>query len=235
METILIVDDQPAICYSLKKLLESKGFIVFTALTGRKAIEILKQQKIDVTIIDLKMPDMDGLELLKTIKKENINVYSIMMTAFTTTDKAIEAIRLGAYDYLTKPIDNDELIRIINDIIKVKNFTMSTVSFGNLPSATDEDKIIGDSPKMLEIYKTIGRIAPTDVTVLIRGESGTGKELIAKAIYHYSKRSTMPFLAVNCAAIPESLLESELFGYERGAFTGAEIRKIGKLERCHRG
>ncbi len=235
MNTILIVDDQPAICYSLKRFLESQGFSISTALNGKDALKLLREIKIDIALIDLRMSEMDGLDVLKTIRDENIKTQTIMMTAFTTTEKAIEAIKLGAYDYLTKPLDNDELLRIIKDILRIKEFTSEVVSFGDRDYNYPGDRIIGKSPQMLEIYKTIGRVAPTDATVLIRGESGTGKELIARAIYHYSKRSSMPFLAINCAAIPDSLLESELFGHERGAFTGAELKKIGKLERCDRG
>jgi len=235
MSTILIVDDQPAICYSLKRLFESEGLEPLTAKGGHEALKVLKDTIVDIALIDVRMPDMDGLELLSIIKQQNINVQVLMMTAFSSTEKAIEAIRLGAYDYLTKPVDNDELLKIVRDILRVREFTSTLVGFGGEDADFDGDRIIGNSPQMLEIYKTIGRVAPTDATVLIRGESGTGKELIARAIYHYSKRAKMPFLAVNCAAIVDALLESELFGHERGAFTGAEYRKIGKFERCHKG
>ncbi len=235
MSTILIVDDQPAICYSLKRLFESEGFVALTAHGGQNALNLLKDTLVDIALIDVRMPDMDGLELLSMIKQQNINVHVLMMTAYSSTEKAIEAIRLGAYDYLTKPVDNDELLKIIRDILRVREFTSTLAGFGDKDTDYDGDRIIGNSPQMLEIYKTIGRVAPTNATVLIRGESGTGKELIARAIYHYSMRAKMPFLAVNCAAIVDALLESELFGHERGAFTGAEYRKIGKFERCHKG
>lgn len=230
MNKILVVDDQKTVCYSLQRFLQSEGYNVVTTTSPKEAITMVDTESPDVVIMDVKMPEMDGLEVLKIIKEKNPKIQVIMMTAYSTTEKAIEAMKAGAYEYLIKPFENDELLNYIRAAIKTKEIMEATVTFDETATSPSADLIIGKSKKMLEIYKLIGRIAPTDATVLITGESGTGKELIARAIYHYSKRSHKPFLAINCAAIPEELLESELFGYEKGAFTGADIKRIGKFE-----
>jgi len=180
------------------------------------------------------MPKTSGLEVLKRIKEHYPKLPVIMMTAYSDTDTAIEAMKLGAFDYVTKPFENQEIRQLIEKGLKAYQMMKDTVLFQS-ETGEREDKIIGSSRVMHEIYKTIGQVAESDTTVLIQGESGTGKELVARAIHHHSQRKEKPFVAVNCAAIPESLLESELFGYEKGAFSGADSRKIGKFEQSSTG
>ncbi|MFN3740068.1 MAG: sigma-54-dependent transcriptional regulator [Thermodesulfovibrionales bacterium] len=235
MSTILVVDDQKTVCYSLQRFLQSEGYEVYSALSGEEALSLLNKFNPDLVIMDVRMPEMEGIEVLRRIKESYPRIQVIMMTAYSTTEKAIEAIKLGAYDYITKPFDNDELLVRVKEAIKAKELMEEVVTFDGFDEYTGSERIIGKSPAMLEIYKQIGKAAPTDAPVLIKGESGTGKELIARAIYHFSRRSSKPFLAINCAAIPEQLLESELFGYERGAFTGADFKRIGKFEQCNGG
>lgn len=232
---ILVVDDQKTVCYSLQRLLQAEGYEVLTETSGEKALKLVTEISPDLVIMDVRMPELDGIEALGKIKESHPEVQVIMMTAFSTTEKAIQAIKLGAYDYLIKPFDNDELLARVKGAIRTKELMEEVVTFDEQEDFTGGERIVGRSPAMLAIYKQIGRAAPTDATVLIRGESGTGKELIARAIYHHSKRANKSFLAINCAAIPEQLLESELFGHERGAFTGAEFKRIGKFEQCNNG
>ncbi|GBE01753.1 nitrogen regulation protein [bacterium BMS3Bbin06] len=234
-DKILVVDDQRAVCYSLKRFLSSEGFHVETAISGEEALKKIESLRPDVVIMDVRMPELGGLEALAMIKESHSKVQVIMMTAYSTTEKAIEAMKLGAYDYLVKPFDNDELLRLIKDALRTRAMMEAVVSFDEWEESVSGEKIIGKSQEMLDIYKQLGRIAPTDASVLILGESGTGKELIARAVYHHSNRSNKPFLTINCAAIPEQLLESELFGYERGAFTGADFKRLGKFEQCSGG
>ncbi|RJQ54859.1 MAG: sigma-54-dependent Fis family transcriptional regulator [Nitrospiraceae bacterium] len=235
MNTILIVDDQKVVCYSLQRFLQSEGYDVVTAPGGKEAVVIMNETNPGLVIMDVRMPDMDGLEVLEKIKASHPKTQVIMMTAFSTTEKAIHAMKLGAYDYLIKPFDNDELLIRVKDALKTGDLMKEVVTLDETADYADSERIVGRSAVMLGIYKQIGKAAPTDATVLIRGESGTGKELIARALYHYSKRATKPFMAINCAAIPEPLLESELFGYERGAFTGADFKRIGKFEQSSGG
>ena len=235
MNKILVVDDQKTVCYSLQRFLGSEGYNVFTAVSGEEALKIVNDEIPALVIMDVRMPEMDGIEVLEKIKKSHPKIQVIMMTAFSTTEKAIHAMKLGAYDYIIKPFDNDELLIRIKDAIKTRELMKEVVAFDNSEDYTGSEKIVGKSPVMLGIYKQIGKAAPANAAVLIKGESGTGKELIARALYHYSNRSTKPFLAINCSAIPEHLLESELFGYEKGAFTGADFRRIGKFEQCNSG
>lgn len=230
MSKILVVDDQKAVCYSLQRFLQSEGYEVHTTTSGKDALSFLNDAKPDLVIMDVRMPGMDGIEVLEKIKQSQPDVQVIIMTAYSTTEKAIQAIKLGSYDYIIKPFDNDELLIRVRDAIKTKELMNNAVTLDVSDDYAGGERIIGKSPVMLDIYKQIGKVAPTDATVLIKGESGTGKELIARAIYHYSNRSAKPFLAINCASIPEPLLESELFGYERGAFTGADFKRIGKFE-----
>ena len=235
MNKLLVVDDQRAICYSLKRFLEAEGYDVQTAASGEEALVLLNNLIPDLVIMDVRMPQMDGLEVLKKIKEVDPRIQVIMMTAFSTTEKAIYAMKLGAYDYIPKPFDNDELLMRVREALNAKKLMQEVVTFDEVKNYETRAKIIGKSPQMLEIYKQIGQVAQTDTPILIRGESGTGKELIARAIYHYSSRATKPFIAINCSAIPDQLLEAELFGYERGAFTGADFRRLGKFEQCNEG
>ncbi|HDZ00754.1 MAG TPA: sigma-54-dependent Fis family transcriptional regulator, partial [Nitrospirae bacterium] len=228
MDKILVVDDEKGVCYSFRKILGRRGYDVITANNGLEAIEKAGRENPCLVIMDVTMPKMDGLETLRKLKSLYPGLTIIMMTAFSTSERAITAMKHGAYDYLTKPFDNTRLISLVEKAIMDKKIS-TPVTFDETENEQG-DRIIGKSPLLLDIYKKVGQVAGRDVTVLLRGETGTGKELIARAIYHHSKRVNKPFLPVNCAAIPEALLESELFGYEKGAFTGADNRKIGKFE-----
>jgi len=233
MEKILVVDDEPGVCHSFKKVLGREGYSVITAFSGREAVDKVEHENPALVIMDVTMPEMDGLETLQRLKSMNSDLTVIMMTAYSTTNKAITAMKYGAYDYLLKPFDNTKLLSLIKKaLVTGRKYTPASLESGDKWTG---ERIVGRSPAMLEIYKKIGQVAESDVTVLLRGETGTGKEKIALSIYQHSKRADKPFLPVNCAAIPDSLLESELFGHERGAFTGAESRKIGKFEQCDKG
>ncbi len=187
-------------------------------------------------LLDVQLPDMTGLEAYAMIRQIDARLPVIVITAHGTTETAIEAMKLGTFDYLLKPLDLDQLSNAVARAIHLSRISRTPAMYDEKQELPSEgDQLVGSSPSMQELYKSIGRIAPQDVTVLILGESGTGKELVARAIYQHSHRSRFPFLAINCAAIPEPLLESELFGHERGAFTGADRRRIGKLEQAHGG
>jgi DNA-binding NtrC family response regulator len=187
-----------------------------------------------VVITDLRMPGMDGLELIRQLRRLRPRLPVLLMTAHGTTETAIEATKLGAYDYLLKPFEMEELLELTARAVAGSKLMSDTVTLGN-GAPSPKEALIGNSRAMQQVYKEIGRVAGTTIPVLIRGETGTGKELVARALYQHSDRSSEPFIAVNCAAIPETLLESELFGHERGAFTGAEARRIGRFEQAHDG
>ena len=235
MNKILVVDDQKGVRYSFKKILGEAGYEVATASSGEKAIELTRRSEPDLVIMDVRMPEMDGLETLQRLKEINNKLVVIMMTAYSTTEKAIRAMELGAYEYLIKPFDNRMLTDIIEKALEVKKKMFCPVAIDETEYDIEHERIVGSSPALLEIFKKIGQIAGSDMTVLLRGESGTGKELIARAIYNHSPRADKCFLIVNCAAIPEGLLESELFGHEKGAFTGADTKRIGRFEQCDGG
>jgi len=234
---ILIVDDEESVRYSFKRFLEEKPFQVAEARLGAEALHECDKKLFDLVILDVKLPDMSGLEVLQGIKERDPKATVIVMTAFGTTDTAIQAIKFGAYDYILKPFDMPAMEILIQNGLKNNYIMRKKVSFKSTEKNSDSatDRIIGQCPPMQNVYKLIGRIAESNVNVLLRGESGTGKELIARAVFQHSGRINKPFLAVNCAAIPETLLESELFGYEKGAFTGAVRRKIGKFEQADKG
>ncbi len=233
MDKILVVDDEKGVRYSFRKILGRRGYDVITANNGIEALEKAGKENPCLVIMDVTMPKMDGLETLRKLKLLYPTLTIILMTAFSTSEKAITAMKHGAYDYLTKPFDNAHLIALVEKAIMDKKIS-TPVTFDETDNE-EGDRIIGKSPVMHDIYKKIGQVSGSDVTLLLRGETGTGKELIARAIYHHSKRVNKPFLPVNCAAMPEALLESELFGHEKGAFTGADTRKIGKFEQCDTG
>ncbi|RJQ46917.1 MAG: sigma-54-dependent Fis family transcriptional regulator [Nitrospiraceae bacterium] len=233
MDKILVVDDEPGILHSFKKVLGRQDYSVTTASSGEEALEKVDREHPSLVIMDVNMPGMDGIETLKQLKSLEPLLTVVIMTAFSTSEKAITAMKFGAYDYITKPVDNDMLLSLVEKAILTGKMS-SPVTFEQT-SGDETERIIGNSPAMLEIFKKIGQIAASAMTVLLRGETGTGKELIARAIYQHSDRVNKPFLPVNCAAIPETLLESELFGHEKGAFTGADNKKIGKFEQCDRG
>jgi len=235
MQTILIVDDDKSIRYSLKRMMEDK-YSILTAQNGKEALDRVKEGSPDLVIMDIKMPGRNGIDVLKEIKLIDPKSLVIIMTAYGTTETAIEAMKYGAYDYILKPFPILRMKGLVEKALSLRKLMKEEVSYVPLAAPEGgEEQIVGSSPKMQEIYKMVGQIAPSDVTVLLRGESGTGKELIARAIYHHSLRSNQTFLPVNCAAIPDTLLESELFGHEKGAFTGASFRRIGKLEQCQGG
>jgi two-component system response regulator AtoC len=235
MQTILVVDDDKSIRYSLKRMMEEK-YSILTAQNGEEALDQVNETPPDLIIMDIKMPGRSGIDILKEIKSIDPKSLVIMMTAYGTTETAIEAMKYGAFDYILKPFSIVQMKELVEKALSLRKLMKEAVVY---PPTADQEgiekRIVGFSPKMQEIYKMIGQVAPSDVTILLRGESGTGKELIARAIYHHSLRSNQPFLPVNCAAIPDTLLESELFGNEKGAFTGATTRRIGKLEQCQGG
>jgi nitrogen regulation protein NR(I) len=235
MQTILIVDDDKSIRYSLKRMMEEK-YAILTAHNGEEGLTLLREKQPDLVIMDIKMPGRSGIDVLKEMKQVDPKSIVIMMTAYGTTETAIEAMKYGAFDYVLKPFSIPQMKGLVEKAISLRKLMKDEVTYLS-PAGQEgtEERIVGFSPKMQEIYKLIGQVAPSEVTVLLRGESGTGKELIARAIYHHSLRSNQPFLPVNCAAIPDTLLESELFGHEKGAFTGALSRRIGKIEQCQKG
>ena len=233
MNKILVVDDEESVRYSFQRAF-GKDYQIVTAETGEEALSEIERSSPGLVLLDIRMPKMSGLDVLRRIKEGYPELPVILMTAHSDTDTAIEAMKLGAFDYITKPFENQEIRQLIEKGLKAYQMMKDTVLFIG-ETGERRDKIIGSSRIMHEIYKTIGQVAESDTTVLIQGESGTGKELVARAIHNHSRRKEKPFLAVNCAAIPESLLESELFGYEKGAFSGADFRKIGKFEQSNSG
>jgi nitrogen regulation protein NR(I) len=235
MSQFLVVDDEPADVALLTAVLEKQGHRVTGVSTAGEAMQVMRQNPPDVVILDVLLPDENGLEVFRQMRALDGKLPVIFVTASGSANTAIEAMRLGAFDYLTKPLNIAEVRRVVDRAIEVRRLATEPVRVAAASETESGDVIIGRSPAMQEVYKSIGLVAPQDVTVLITGESGTGKELVARAIYQFSKRSQGPFLAVNCAAIPETLLESELFGHEKGAFTGADRRRIGKFEQCNGG
>jgi two-component system nitrogen regulation response regulator GlnG len=234
--TILVADDEESIRWVLLKALEESGYQVVQATCGTEALERLGEG-VDLAFVDLRMPDLDGIEVLSRARQAGSVTPIVIVTAQNTMDNAIEAMKRGAYDYIAKPFNIDEvravaaraleMARLSSDMMRLEKQMRGKFELGV--------SIVGRSPAMQEIYKTIGRVAATDATVLIEGESGTGKELVAKACHYHSKRWSGPFVALNCAAIPRELLESEIFGHERGAFTGATEQRAGKFELAHGG
>jgi nitrogen regulation protein NR(I) len=236
MERILIVDDDSSMRYSLNRMLEGQGLGVSLAKNGIEALERFAQDQPDLVVMDIKMPGRSGLEVLREIKEKDPKALVILMTAFGTTETAIEAMKFGAFDYILKPFDIPQMRGLVERALKISRMMKKMVSLPDREETRgSEETLVGSSPAMQQVYKMIGQVAATEVTVLLRGESGTGKEMVARAIYHHSRRGDKPFLPVNCAAIPETLLESELFGHEKGAFTGALTRRVGKFEQCHGG
>jgi nitrogen regulation protein NR(I) len=236
MSTILVVDDDPADRQLITRTLEKSDYHVSAADSVAEALKLVQQDRPDVALLDVLLPDGDGIELYREIRKIDSTVPIVFVTASGSSSTAIEAMQLGALDYLVKPLQVAEVRRVVARAMEVRRMVKDPVIMDpGQSSVTDGDVIIGRSPAMQGVYKAIGIVASQNVTVLIRGESGTGKELVARALYQFGSRSDGPFLAVNCAAIPETLLESELFGHEKGAFTGADKRRIGKFEQCNQG
>ncbi|HWO58397.1 MAG TPA: sigma-54 dependent transcriptional regulator [bacterium] len=238
MPRVLIIDDDRNLRFALRRILDANSYNIDEAGTGEEGLALVQSQSYDVILLDLRMPGMSGIEVLEKLRAVDPRTPVVMMTAFGTTDTAIQAIKMGAFDFVLKPFEIDEIQRVVARA--VESYRLMTrrveVAEDETPATdADADTLIGRSRPMQEVYKQIGRVAQTDASVLITGPSGSGKELVARAIYQHSKRAGRPFLAVNCAAIPEGLLESELFGHERGAFTSADHRRLGKFERADKG
>ncbi len=237
MASVLVIDDDAAIGHIFRRFFEDSEINVLTAESASEGLEAIRHHKPDVTIVDIMLPDGSGLETFQRIQRLDPKMPVIFITAGGTSDTAIEAMKLGAFDYLLKPLDFPRVQTLLDQAFEIRRLMNVPVRLlqGNSSAATASDCLIGRCTAIQDVYKAIGRVAPQNVTVLIRGESGTGKELVARAIYQHSTRASGRFMAVNCAAIPETLLESELFGHEKGSFTGADNRRIGKFEQCSGG
>ncbi len=237
MSTLLIIDDEESVRYSFRRMFED-DYDVLSAGDGMTALELIDSDsnQIDMIFLDVRMPEMDGFEVLKKIRERTKNIPVVMMTAYSDSDTAIEAMKEGAFDYLIKPFEDMHLKEVIEKAIAAARlqdeaFLCTETEF----ISGDVETIVGNSKAILDVCKMVGQVAGSDVPVLISGESGVGKEIVARAIFNHSKRKGRPFLAVNCAALPDGVVESELFGFEKGAFTGAEKRRIGRFEQCNEG
>ncbi len=237
MPRLLVVDDDTLILDCFRYAFPPEQLFLETAATAAHAMSLFRELSFDAVITDVQLPDSSGLQLLQDLQALDCKVPVILMTGHGTANTAIEAMRRGAFEYLLKPLDLDALQSVIDRALETSRMTKTSVKIANDSEAdsSDGDLLVGQCPAMQEVYRQIGRVAGQDVTVLILGESGTGKEVVARAIYQYSKRAERPFLAINCAAIPENLLESELFGHEKGSFTGADRKRIGTFEQCDGG
>lgn len=234
-QTILVADDEPNIRRVLSALFEKSSFTVLTAENGRRAVELAKAHEVDVLISDLIMPDMSGVDVLREVRAIHPLCAAIIVTAYGTIKTAVEAMRIGAYDYITKPFDVDDVVALVKRAIADQGRSPEPARKPTKPQTRRYDEIVGTSAPMQELYDMVERVADSRATVLIRGESGTGKELIARALHFGSARSEKPFVPVSCAALPETLLESELFGHEKNAFTGANAQKPGRFELANHG
>ncbi len=237
MGQMLLVDDNPdLILAQMSHVFGAPQHRIDVARTGEDGVRSVTERAPDVVLLDLRLPDLSGLEVYRLIRQIDARIPVVFITAATAAEHAIEAMKQGAYDYLLKPLDTQQLRRVVGQALELSRLSREPAIVAESPPEEERgDAIIGCCPAMLEVFKAIGRVAAQDVTVLITGESGTGKELVARAIYQHGARANGPFLAINCAAIPENLLESELFGHEKGSFTGAERRRIGKFEQCSGG
>jgi DNA-binding NtrC family response regulator len=230
---ILVVDDEQHQCEILRMILESEGYEVATAANGRKALDALGGPTFDVVLTDLKMPDMTGITLLEELLRGQPSLCVVLMTAHGTIDSAVAAMKKGAFDYLTKPLERDVLLLVLRRAVeRARLVRENRMLHEQLHDRFKVESIVGAHGAMQDVFRIIHKVAPSNSTVLIYGESGTGKELVARALHHSSPRQKHPFFAVNVAALPESILEAELFGYEKGAFTGAEARKVGLIEQA---
>jgi len=235
-EKILLIDDSPEILENLSEYLSSLGYDVTTASDGTSGIHLIEKQFYDIIMTDMKMPGADGMEVLRYVKEHSVESICIILTGYGTIRNAVEAIKNGAFDYLTKPVKLDEISITLDRALEYRNLKRENTNLRNqLKKKYQFKNIIGESPAMQSVFETIGKVADTDSTVLILGESGTGKELIARALHYNSYRKDGPFVPVNCAAIPSELLESELFGHEKGAFTSAIRTRIGRFELANGG
>ena len=236
MDKLLLIDDEADVRYSFQRIFDSPDLDLATAASGEEALKLIPKLKPDLVLMDVRMGGISGLETLRRLRQFDTKLPVILMTAYGTTQTAIEAMKHGAYDYVLKPFDVPKLKALVAAALKASHDMRQVVSYQPLLESEDyEQGVVGRSEPMQAVFKLIGQLAASDATALITGESGTGKELVARAVYHHSKRSEKPFLAINCAAITENLLESELVGHEKGAFTGATAQRIGKFEQCHGG
>lgn len=230
---ILLIEDDVSLAANLRQVLEDEGYLVTHCTRGDEGLRQVTDDAFEVVLTDLRLPGLGGLELVRQLHEVRPRLPVLLMTAHGTIETAIEATKRGAYDYLQKPFEMEELLGLLNQAVEAGRLMHEPIALADAAAA--RTALVGTSRVMQQVCKEIGRVAAKPVTVLIRGETGTGKELIARALYQHSDRAKAPFIAVNCAAIPETLLESELFGHERGAFTGAEQRRIGRFEQAHRG
>jgi two-component system nitrogen regulation response regulator GlnG len=236
MPTLLVIDDELSILHAFRRAFRQPEFALHSAATAAEGLDVFARDRPDVVILDIHLSDAGGLETFDRIRALDARIPVILITGHGTTDLAIEAIKRGAYEYLLKPLELSQLRELVDRACATSRLmNVPAVVADEEPAPEQADVLVGRCPPMQEVYKSIGRVAPQDVTVLIRGESGTGKELVARAVYQHSKRAGQAFAAINCAAIPETLLESELFGHEKGAFTGADRQRIGRFEQCSGG
>jgi two-component system nitrogen regulation response regulator GlnG len=236
MPVVLVVDDERSILLAFRRAFREAGLTLLTAESAAEGLAQAAQHRPDAVILDIQLPDQSGLDVFRKLRALDARTPVIFITGKATTETAIEAMKLGAYDYLFKPLELARLRQVVDGALGVSRMMQVPAVVARAEDVDDRaDAIIGRCPVMQEVYKDIGRVAPQDLTVLITGETGTGKELVARAIYQHSPRSAGPFLAINCATLSETLLESELFGHERGAFTGADRQHIGKFEKCNGG
>jgi DNA-binding NtrC family response regulator len=236
MPKLLVVDDEPSILHFFRRAFPGPDVTLLTAASAAEGLAAVERERPDVVILDIDLGGESGLDLFRRVHEVDPKIPVVFITGHGTADTAIEAMQLGAYEYLLKPLELEHLTDLVDRAFEISRLMRVPATIPEAGAAeANSDAMIGRCPAMQEVYKAIGRAAPQDVTVLIQGESGTGKELVARALYHYSRRADQPFLAVNCAAIPESLLESELFGHEKGAFTGADRKRVGKFEQAHGG
>ena len=231
MKKVLVVDDEVGIRESIKRILGRQGFDVITASNGEDAFKIIRKEDIDLLITDIRMAGMDGVDLLKLCKSVSPTTEVIMITGYASVDTAVETMKLGAYDYITKPFKKAELLKAVNKAIEKQTLSLDNIQLKKKLEELDKGMLVGvSSPKMREVIDLVQQVAPSQATVLILGESGTGKEVIANLIHRMSPRGSRPMVKVNCAALPETLIEAELFGYEKGAFTGAVSSREGRFE-----
>jgi two-component system nitrogen regulation response regulator GlnG len=236
MPVLLVIDDEPNVRFSIAQVFAGGTVTTFEADSAEEGLRLARDEAPDVILLDIRLGTRSGIDVFHELRQIDPKSLVVFITGHGTAETAIEAMRLGAIDYLVKPLDAERLRQVVNQAFEISRLMHVPALIEEPDRPTDNpDRLIGKSPAMQTVCKQIGRIAPQDINVLILGESGTGKELAARAIYHHSHRNQAPFLAINCAAIPESLLESELFGHERGAFTGADHRRIGKFEQCNGG